>query len=372
MFVVGIDAHTRYLVLVVVNKEGQLMLKPTRVVAGNASRLATVLAPFRPLTAVVETSSAWPWLEEVLQPLGITFVLAHARRLRAIAEANYKRDAVDAELLARMELAGLIPRVYPTPAPQREWATLLRHRAALVRERTVLVNRIHAQLHQVGLHLARGRLLTRVVQTWLKTEAWPQLKPEQRRLVRTHWRMTRLLTRLIRALDRRIATQTQAIPAARLLQSIPGIGPQRALTVCAEALPITRFATPNHFVSYAGLAPRTRASGEKPVRHQSIPAGANRWLRGTLVQAVVAHAKTAETSWLTQYYVQQKARVGWPTARIATARKLARAMHAMLRTDSPWQMSHPQASHPQAPHPQAPHPQASHPEGESSQNCMPH
>lgn len=29
-------------------------------------------------------------------------MLAHARRLRAIAEANYKRDDIDAELLARM------------------------------------------------------------------------------------------------------------------------------------------------------------------------------------------------------------------------------------------------------------------------------
>ena len=32
---------------------------------------------------------------------GVRFVLAHARRLRAIAEANYKRDDIDAELLAR-------------------------------------------------------------------------------------------------------------------------------------------------------------------------------------------------------------------------------------------------------------------------------
>ena len=35
-----------------------------------------------------------------------------------------------------MRLAGLIPEVYPTPFAQREWATLLRHRTALVAQRT--------------------------------------------------------------------------------------------------------------------------------------------------------------------------------------------------------------------------------------------
>jgi hypothetical protein len=73
-----------------------------------------------------------------------------------------------------------------------------------------------------------------------------------------------------------------------------------------------------------------------PVRHGSIPAGANRWLRGALVRAVVAHVRYAPDSWLTQYYLAQKARVGWPTARVAAARKLARAIHAMLRTKTRW------------------------------------
>ena len=40
-------------------------------------------------------------------------MLAHAKRLRVIAESNYKSDDIDAELLARMRLAGLIPEVHP-------------------------------------------------------------------------------------------------------------------------------------------------------------------------------------------------------------------------------------------------------------------
>ena len=67
------------------------------------------------------------------QERGIHFVLAHAKRLRVIAESNYKSDDIDAELLARMRLAGLIPEVHPKAVEQREQAVLLRNRARLVR-----------------------------------------------------------------------------------------------------------------------------------------------------------------------------------------------------------------------------------------------
>jgi transposase len=329
--------------VVVVDRTGTRVLGPVRVTMEEPTRLLTLLAPYRPLEAVVETSSAWPRLDAVLSAAGVRFVLAHARRLRAIAEATYKSDDIDAELLARMHLAGLIPQVYATPAAQREWATLLRHRTLLVRQRTALLNRIHAQLHLNGLYLERGRLLTRAGWRWVRATAWPQLSVEQRALARTHRRLIRALSGLIRALDRRIAQVAAPLPEARLLATVPGIGPHRALLICAEALPITRFRTAGHLASYAGLVPCSRQSGQRGVRHGPVPAGANRWLRGALVRAVVSHVRHAPDSWLTTYYATQKARLGWPVARVAAARKLARALHAMLRTKTPWQ-DRPQSS----------------------------
>jgi transposase len=323
--------------MVVVSRTGERVLGPVRVKASESARLVALLQPYRPLHAVVETSSAWPWLRDVLRAPAVTFVLAHAKRLRAIAEATYKSDDIDAELLARMELAGLIPSVYVTPDDQREWATLIRHRVTLVGERTALVNRVHAQLHLRGLHLERGRLLTRAGWQWIRREAWPHLSVEQRAVVRTHRRLIGELCVLIRAADHRIAKVAATVPAAQLLATVPGIGPHRALLICAEALPISRFRTPGHLASYAGLVPGSSQSGERGVKHGPIPAGANRWLRGALVRAVVSHVHHAPTSWLTTYYTEQKARLGWPVARIATARKLARAIHAMLRTNTAWQ-----------------------------------
>lgn len=346
MFVAGIDAHTRYVVVVVLNSSAEVVLRPVRVSSDRPERLVELLAPFRPLEAVVETSSSWPWLHEILGGAGITFVLAHAKKLRAIAEASYKSDAIDATLLARMQLARLIPAVYATPKAQREWATLLRHRTRLVSQRTALANRIHAQLHAHGLHVARGHLLTKAGRRTLRTEAGPMLTPEERRLVRTHLRLIVHLTKLIRALDRRITQVAGPIPEAQLLRTIPGIGAQRSLVLCAETLPIRRFPTPGHLASYAGLVPTSKQSGVRAVRHGAIPMGANRWLRGVFVRAVVSHVQHAPESWLTQYYLAQKPRIGWQAARIATARKLARAVHAMLRTNTAWSSERKERSEP--------------------------
>src|SRR6266567_8605390 len=116
-----------------------------------------------------ETCPFWPWLYDLLVPAGIGFHPAHAKALRAIATAPQKSDAVDARLLARMLLSGLIPEAYPRSADQRELLRLLRHRTALVRFRTRLAGRIHSQLHQQRLSLPREKLLRRATRAWRQT-----------------------------------------------------------------------------------------------------------------------------------------------------------------------------------------------------------
>ena len=333
--VAGLDAHSTYVVVTIVSNAGEVLAGPKRIGNEEADRLETLLADHAPLEVVVEASGSWPWLYDRLESPEVHIVLAHPKKLRAIAESNYKTDAIDAELLARMRLVNLIPEVYPKPIEQRELATLVRHRARLVRQRTGTAGRVHAELHSVGLSLRRGELLTKGGRRWVHTEAWPLFGPEQRLLIETHERLIDVLSEMVRELDRRIERIGREIPAVQLLETVPGIGPYRALLIVSETDPIERFEHPKHLVSYAGLAPRSSRSG-KSVRYGSIPAGANRWLRNVFVQAALSHCRTAPESPITTYYEEQKERVGWRVARIATARKLARAVHAMLRTGEVW------------------------------------
>jgi len=335
MYYGGIDAHRTYLTVAITDKEGTVLEEHGRVPVGDGEPILEVLEGYRPLEVVVETCPFWPWLHDVLEPTEIGFHLAHASDLEAIAKAETKTDSIDARLLARMLAAKLVPEVYPKPASQREIVQLVRHRAALVKERTRLVCRIHSHLHQQGLHVPRERLLGHEGRRWLRQEAWPTLSVEQRALAQTHLELIDTLGPQIKGLDARIEERAREHAGASLLQTIPGIGPYRSLLLIGEITPISRFPSPGHLVSYAGLAPRTRSSGGK-TRYGSTPQAANRWVRGALVSAIPSHMRSTPDSALGTYYERQKDRIGWQKARVAAARKLCRAIYAMLSTGEVW------------------------------------
>lgn len=332
----GIDAHRSYLTVAIVDKNGTLLEEEGRVPVGDGEPLLAALEGYRPLEVVVETCSFWPWIHDTLEPTEVGFHLAHAKELEAIAKAETKTDSVSARLLARMLAAGLIPEVYPKPASQREIVRLVRHRAALVEQRTALCNRIQSHLHQQGLQLGKGKLLTRKGRRWLREEAWAWLSAEQQALAETHLELIDQLTPQIERLDGRIEEGAGEHPTAALLQSIPGIGPYRSLLLVGEITPISRFPSADHLVSYAGLAPTTRDSGTGEPQHGDLPEGANRWVRGVMVSTISNHLGAAPDSSLSRYYRRQEERLGWPTARVAAARKLCRIVYAMLSTGELW------------------------------------
>jgi transposase len=334
MYYAGVDAHAQYLRVVVLDKEGAVVSEGT-VSTRETAAIRVHLAPYRPLQVVVETCPFWPWLRDELEESGVQFHLAHARELRAIAQHAQKNDAVDAYLLARMLRVGLIPPAHAHTATQLDTLRLVRHYTWLTRYRTMCANRIHAQLHQSGLRLARERLLQRKGQEELRAFG-TRLGPEQRRLIRTHLLLIRQLSELLRGLRRHIGHAAAHSDSATLLRSVTGIGPYWSLLLSAELQPIQRFRTVDHLISYAGLAPITHATGGH-IRHGPLPRAANRWVRRAFVAALMSHVRFAPSSRLSQYYVRMKGRLGWKKARIAAARKLARAVYGMLRTQRPWQ-----------------------------------
>jgi transposase len=334
MYFAGLDAHLAYVTVGVVDRAGQPQAL-RQISTKRPEELQALLQQYPGIEAVVETCPFWPWIYDLLTPAGIRVHVAHAKELRAIATSHRKTDERDALLLARMLAAGLIPAIHPKSVAQRETATLLRHRAVLIQQRTMHVNRIHAQLQRQRLSLGRGQLLRQRTAQWLQTVAWPQLSPEQRRFVAAQWRLIQLVTRLVRPLDRDIARAAARSSAAVVLRTIPGIGPYRGLLLATELLPITRFPRAAHLVSYAGLAPSERQSATRIVRGR-IPPDANRAVRNAFVSAIPSHVRAAPASSLSAYYARLKARLGWPVARVAAARRLARTSYHMLKTGEVW------------------------------------
>jgi len=134
--------------------------------------------------------------------------------------------------------------------------------------------------------------------------------------------------------ERREPTTAAAVrplpgPAAvRLLDTIPGVGREVAEVVVAEiGTDMGRFKNAAALTKWAKLAPGNDESAGK--RRSGRTGRGSRWLRGALVQAAHAAARTKNTYWSTLYR-RLVGRLGVRRTIIAIARRLLVVIYEML------------------------------------------
>lgn len=288
-----------------------------------------------PVRVVLEATGNWMAIYDRIEPWVQEVVLAHPWKVKAIASARIKTDKIDATTLAHLLRADLIPRAYVPPRAVRDWRELVRHRAFLVRLRTRLKNRIHALLAKQGitpppvsdLFGVKGR-------RWLTTLPLPAPYAAIRsRYLAVLENLTSQITEVEQTIDQTVETTL----AARLLETIPGVGPYLALLILAEIGEIARFPSPKQLVSYSGLCPATYASGTT-VRHGHLTKQGSPWLRWALIEAAI-HVWRAPHSRLARLAQRLTQRRDVKIARVAVARELCTAIYHMLRKQEPYRDS---------------------------------
>jgi transposase len=280
--------------------------------------------------AAVEMMSGAVWVRDRLGEAGWEVKVAHARKVRDVAPLACKTDRVDARVLAELCRRDLVPELWlPTPE-DRALRERLRRRAHLVKARTSARNRIFGLLTQFGLRFSHGRLC--------KPDAMELL---ERRGVPAVWRASIAeLLELAEEMDRRIAPIDRELrplatsdERARLLATIPGVGPLLSLTFAAEIGEVSRFSSPRKLIGYAGLAPRVSQSGERSATGALSKAG-SRTLRWAAVEAA-NQAWRPSNPWHPQY-LRVRARHGKNPAKSAVARKILIAAWHMLSRQEPF------------------------------------
>ncbi len=294
------------------------ILKRTRVPSSAAGLRAALDEYQEPMKAVLEASYSWgpvyDWLDEIVDDV----VLAHPQKVRAIAEARIKTDAIDSATLAHLLRADLIPEAYAPSKEVRAIKRVLRQRMFFVRVQTMVKNRIRALLAQHAVAVPEvSDLFGKAGSQWLRSLALPE--PDGRLLAGD--------LELLQVLQARIATTNSWIDelaaddeAVRWLASVPGIGAFFSMLIRYEVDEIARFRTAKKFASHTGLVPSTYATGTHVV-HGHLTKRGSKWLRWAFVEAVTPAIRCAP--FLRRYYDKIKARRGAKDARTATARKLA-------------------------------------------------
>ena len=268
------------------------------------------------IQAVIEPVTEWGWYAEALERHGLTVKLADPGKSKLIASSRLKNDKVDSTILAELLRTDFLPTAYLAPRETRELREFVRGRVFLVRMRTKTKNRIHSIVAKQGLHFSRTDLFGKKGVAWLKSQKLSLVFQEQ---IISLLSIIDLLNEEIKKKDRAIIERTKIDKEARLLMSMPGIGPFTASMIQAEVGTFSRFPSADKLASYAGLVSSSRSSGEKQ-RFGGITRAVSAYLRSIMVEAA-CHLRPS-WGYLFSFYGRIKEKKGNKIARVALARKM--------------------------------------------------
>lgn len=285
------------------------------------------------VVALEASTNTWALAELLGQHAG-RVVVSNPLRTRAIAAAKRKTDDIDAATLAELLAADYLPEVWQPDEATRRLRRLTAHRAALVRDRTAVRNRVTAILARRLLRApvsdpfgVRGR-------AWL---AALELPPDEQLSLNSALRLEALLRAEVEAAERAIAELVVDDTRIHRLLTIPGIGLVTAAGIIAVVGDIGRFARPAKLVSYLGLDPRVRQSGDRPALRGHISRAGQAHARGLLTEA--AHAAARTPGPLATFNERLRHRRGAGIAIVATARKLAVLVWHLLAKDEDYRFA---------------------------------
>lgn len=152
---VGMDVHKNYIQIAVLNENGKV-LNSSRVEndIGKISEFFDCLDHRKRTKIVIESSGMWYNIYEYLSNRHLDVRLSNPVNTRAIASAKIKTDKLDAVKLADLLRGGYIAECYIPTRRTMELRDLVRHRAALVRMRTRLRNKIHSIRLMQGMSIS--------------------------------------------------------------------------------------------------------------------------------------------------------------------------------------------------------------------------
>jgi transposase len=257
-------------------------------------------------------------IANLLVPLVARVVVSNPSKTRAIAEAKVKTDKVDARILAQLLAADFLPPVWLPDERTRSLRRQVMRRAHVVRQRTRIKNQVHAILAR---NLAPTPPVTDLFgvagRHWLSRQDLPA---DERAAVAALLRQLDFQGGELAAADKELAAEALADPVVARLMTIPGVDAIAAVSIVAAVGDFSRFTSPDKLVAYVGLNPKVRQSGNSAPVHGRISKAGRAQVRGVLVEA--AWSASPAPGPLRAFYQRIKARRGFQTAVVATARKM--------------------------------------------------
>jgi transposase len=296
----------------------------------------------------------WAMLEDDFECM-----LVNARHVKQVP--GRKTDVKDAQWLCQLLEAGLLKASLVPPRPVRTLRNLTRYRKSQIRDRQREANRLHKVMQDTGIKLdcvasdllgksgramldalvagttdpavladlARGQLRKKIPALQEALEG--RFGVEHRLVVGRILAHMDFLDESIEQLSAAIEEQIRPFAAAvELLCTIPGVQRRTAEVIIAETGgDMTKFASAKHLASWAGVCPGNDQSAGK--RRSGKTTKGSKWLRGVLIEAAKAAARTKDT-YLAAHYARLRVRRGANRASVSVAHSILTAVWHMLTT----------------------------------------
>lgn len=242
-----------------------------------------------------------------------------------------KTDRLDCLKLVGLLACGLLKPIAIPTVEQEARRALVRRRGQLVKSSRQVKQRIKSFLTLHVPELLQGTTSFSVGFT-IKLEQL-QLQADLRSTLDSCLRELAFINEEKSQLENEIAAKV--IPDQDVLCTVPGVAQVVAGCFRTEIFTPERFASAQHLVSFIGLAPCIRQSGESKGRGYLAASGQS-YLRSLLIEAAWVLRKKA--AWAARFYERVKQRNGkWQSAIVALARKLAILLWRLWLEDRPYQ-----------------------------------
>jgi transposase len=300
---------------------------------GFARRVAQRLGPGVRVRAAIESMTGARYVHDTLERCGWEVEIADAVKVKGLAPLACKTDRIDAWVLAELSRRALVPAIWLPDFRVRQERERARWRLHLVKHRSMLKHRVHAQLMSFGHACPVSDLFGHAGRELLARLDFPD---PWRADVEAALALIDDLDSQISAIERELRQLGVEHPYVTLLQTVPGIAWVLGYTIAAEIGDITRFPSPVKLTGYTGLCPKVRQSGSMDRRGPLAKTGP-KYLRWALMEAATHACRHPVYRDSYQHTKQRLGRQrGARVAQIEIARRLAEAIWHMLTRNQPF------------------------------------
>jgi len=232
-------------------------------VASRPEQLQAFAAQLLPTDRVaMEATGNALTIARIVGPHVAAVEIVNTRRLKAITESRQKTDRHDAKTLAQLLAVGMFAGSWQPDEQTRMLRRLVARRARLVTHRTLSKNEVLEVLHRnLKPRPPMSDPFGVAGRAWLTRQ---ELPVDEQDTINAALRQIDFLNEEIQTIEAELArfATASASAEAKQLMTVPGVGLVTATAFLAQVGEITRFPNPNRLVSYLGLNPSVRQSGD--------------------------------------------------------------------------------------------------------------